>query len=85
VITDGGDSDRHSIGLQGLLHQLRKENDPSRPVAVFAIAYGPSGDVATLSKISAATGGRAYAAPDPRMINQVLADAIGRRACSPSC
>ena len=85
VITDGADSDRHTIGLDRLLAQLRKENDPKRPVAVFAIAYGPTGDLGTLTKISEATGGRAYAAPDPRMISRVMADAIGRRACSPDC
>ena len=85
VITDGADSDRRSIGRERLLAQLRKENDPKRPVAVFAIAYGPTGDLGTLTKISEATGGRAYAAPDPRMISRVMADAIGRRACSPDC
>ena len=85
VITDGADSDHHSIGRKRLLAQLRKENDPQRPVAVFAIAYGPAGDLGTLTKISEATGGRAYAAPDPRMISRVMADAIGRRACSPDC
>ena len=85
VITDGADSDRRTIGRDRLLKQLRKENDPKRPVAVFAIAYGPTGDLGTLTKISEATGGRAYAAPDPRMISRVMADAIGRRACSPDC
>jgi hypothetical protein len=85
VITDGADTDPQSIGKTRLLTTLRKENDPKKPVAVFAIAYGPTGDLSTLTKISEATGGRAYAAPDPRMINEVMADAIGRRACEPDC
>jgi hypothetical protein len=85
LITDGADSDRKSIGRAGLLAQLRKENDPKRPVAVFAIAYGPTGDLDTLTEISKATGGRAYGAPDPRTINRVMADAIGRRACDSGC
>lgn len=85
LITDGADTDPKSIGKDKLLAQLRKENDPKKPVAVFAIAYGPTGDLGTLTKISEATGGRAYAAPDPRMISKVMADAIGRRACNPDC
>jgi len=85
IITDGGNSDKAGISTKDLLRTLAAENDPERPVAVFAIAYGPSGDVASLQRISAVTGGRAYAAPDPRQINAVLADAIGRRSCSPDC
>ena len=85
VITDGGNSDRHGISLDQLLRTLRSENDPSRPVAVYSIAYGPSGDLASLQRISTAVGGKAYAAPDPRMINDVLRDAVGRRACTPRC
>lgn len=85
IITDGGNSDRNGISTPDLLKTLAAENDPERPVAVFAIAYGPSGDLASLQKISAVTGGRAYAAPDPRQINQVLADAVGRRSCTPDC
>jgi Mg-chelatase subunit ChlD len=85
VITDGGNSDPHGVSLSRLLSLLTKENDPARPVAVFAIAYGPSGDLKTLRRISDAAGGQAYAAPDPRMISRVLQDAIGRRACATQC
>lgn len=85
VITDGGNADRDGISTRQLLRLLRAEQDPDKPVAVFAIAYGPSGDLAALQRIAAVTGGRAYAAPDPRQISQVLADAIGRRSCTPDC
>ncbi len=85
VITDGGNSDKNGVSLDELVSTLKRENDPKRPVAVFAIAYGPESDLASLKRISAAAGGQAYAAPDPRMISAVLRDAIGRRACSPDC
>jgi Ca-activated chloride channel family protein len=85
VITDGGNNDPKGITLPRLLTVLRSENDPTRPVAVFAIAYGPTGDLPTLTSISEATNGKAYAAPDPRMISRVLRDAIGRRACTANC
>jgi hypothetical protein len=85
LITDGANDDDQGITLSQLLRTLRAENDPARPVALFAIAYGPASDVASLSAISAATGGRTYAARDPRTIDQVLMDAIGRRACARVC
>ena len=50
VITDGADTDPQSIGKARLLAKLRKENDPKKPVAVFAIAYGPTGDLGTLDQ-----------------------------------
>ena len=79
VITDGADDDPGGIGLPRLLRTLR-EADPARPVPVFSIAYGPSGDRRSLAAIGAATGGRTYVARDPRAIDDVLLDAIGRRA-----
>lgn len=85
LITDGANDDDQGLTLQQLLKVLRKENDPSRPVALFAIAYGPTSDVASLNAITGVTGGRTYAARDPRAIGQVLMDAVGRRACSKSC
>ncbi|HET9871816.1 MAG TPA: substrate-binding domain-containing protein [Propionibacteriaceae bacterium] len=85
VITDGGNNDPTGITLQRLVATLRHEHDPARPVALFSIAYGPTGDLPSLTMISQATGGKAYAAPDPRMISRVLGDAIGRRACAPNC
>jgi hypothetical protein len=85
LITDGANDDDHGLTLSQLLSELRRENDPARPVALFAIAYGPASDVPSLSAITGVTGGRTYAARDPRAIGQVLMDAIGRRACSGGC
>jgi Mg-chelatase subunit ChlD len=85
LITDGANDDDQGITLSQLLRALRAEKDPARPVTLFAIAYGPASDVSSLSAITAVTGGRTYAARDPRAIGQVLMDAIGRRACAGSC
>jgi len=86
LITDGANEDpQGGIDLPALLQALRQENDPNKPVPVFAIAYGPSGDLAALQQITQVTGGQAYAARDPRTIGSVMLDAIGRRACAPSC
>ncbi|MGY1638702.1 substrate-binding domain-containing protein [Geodermatophilus sp. SYSU D00742] len=85
LLTDGRNDDPDGIGLPQLLDTLRTEADPARPVPVFAIAYGPDGDLAALSEIAAATGGAAYASQDPAGIGQILLDAVGRRLCRPNC
>jgi Mg-chelatase subunit ChlD len=85
LITDGANDDDQGIGLSQLLRTLRQENDPSRPVALYAVAYGPASDVPSLSAIASATGGRVYEARDPSTVGSALMDAIGRRACASSC
>jgi hypothetical protein len=82
LITDGANDDDQGITLSQLLTALRQENDPARPVALYAVAYGPVSDVPSLTAISSATGGQTYEAKDPATIGKVLMDAIGRRACS---
>ncbi len=84
LVTDGANDDPHGITLATLLQALAAERDPTRPVAVFAVAYGPSADLGSLRLITTATGGVVYAARDPRTIGTVLANAIGRRVC-PTC
>jgi Ca-activated chloride channel family protein len=85
VITDGADSDRVGISLPKLLQTLRREHEATKPVAVYSIAYGRHGDPGSLRRISQATEGKSYVAPDPRLIGEVLRDAVGTRACSSDC
>jgi hypothetical protein len=85
LLTDGANHDAHGIGLAGLLDRLRAESDPSEPVPVISIAYGPDSDAASLRAISDVTGGATYVAADPRTIRSVLLDAIGQRLCRPDC
>ena len=82
LITDGANEDPHGFDLRTTLSLLASERDPARPVAVFAVAYGPSADLSALQRITAVTGGAAYPARDPRDIGSVIADAIGRRGSS---
>ncbi len=83
LVTDGANDDPHGISITTLLRTLTAERDAHRPVTVFAIAYGPSADLASLRQITAATGGAVYAAKDPRAIGTVLQDAVGRRVSAP--
>ncbi|MBC7261574.1 MAG: VWA domain-containing protein, partial [Chloroflexi bacterium] len=57
VITDGKENDSQ-ISLRELTNRLRQGNESGLPVVVFCVAYGDDADMATLEKISAATGGQ---------------------------
>jgi len=57
VMTDGKENDSQ-ISLRELTNRLRQGNASGLPVVVFCVAYGDDADLATLEKISAATGGQ---------------------------
>ncbi|MDZ8201478.1 VWA domain-containing protein [Microbacterium sp. SSW1-59] len=83
--TDGLNEDDQGLDLPELLVELEKLRDPSRPVAVIAIGYGPDTDQAALEQIAAATDGAAYQALEPTDIGTVLVDAVTQRGCRPNC
>jgi len=85
LLTDGADTDAHGIGLDELLGTLRAEQASGRPVPVITIAYGDESGAEALAAISAATDGASYQTSDPGRILQVFLDAVGQRACRPTC
>ena len=85
IMSDGMNDDAGSIDLSTLLSTLAAEQDPTRPVPVISIAFGPDSDVQALNQISKATGGAAYESRDPRQIGEIFLDAVGQRLCRPSC
>jgi Ca-activated chloride channel homolog len=76
LVTDGANTDTRGIGLADLLSRLRREHDSRRPLPIITIAVGRDADVATLRKISAATGGTTYTAAGPDDIRNAFLDAI---------
>jgi Mg-chelatase subunit ChlD len=84
LLTDGKNDDDDSIPLEQLLRQLQREAG-ERPVPVIGIAFGPDSDRDALNQISRATGGTTYVVDDVRRIHEVLADALARRPCRPTC
>ena len=76
LLTDGRNEDPGSLALPQLLHTLRAERDPARPVAVIAIGVGPDADAEALSRIVAATGGRSYVARNPAAMGKVFETAL---------
>ncbi len=85
LMTDGSNDDISTIKLPELLETLRREADPARPVPLFLVGLGPGADMAALTQIADATGGKSYQAMQPEDIKVVLLDAISQRRCRPNC
>jgi hypothetical protein len=83
VLTDGKNEDPGGISLDTLLSELGKLADPKRPLRLIGIGIGPGIDPAELKKISEATGGQAFTAPDPTKIGDVFYAALSKMLCNP--
>ncbi|ANZ36777.1 VWA domain-containing protein [Lentzea guizhouensis] len=85
LMTDGRNDDISSIDTAALIETLKRESDPARPVPIIMVGLGQEADMDALRAISAATGGKAYQAPNPEDIRAVLLDAVSQRRCRPNC
>ena len=85
LITDGRNEDENGIDLDTLLAELAKMDDPSKPVPVIMIGFGPDTDLAAMQQIAQATKGAAYSASRPEDLGTVLVDALSQRTCRPNC
>ncbi|MCF2526757.1 substrate-binding domain-containing protein [Yinghuangia soli] len=77
LLTDGKDEDTpFSMSKQAFLTELRKLQNPQKPLPVFAVGYGANADMATLQEIAKMTGGLAVPSVDPgdlvKAISQIL-------------
>jgi hypothetical protein len=71
VLTDG--SDPGPTSRASFLARLGAEHDPSRPVPLFAVGYGPGADMAALREAARVTGGQAVAAANPSDLDGAVA------------
>jgi von Willebrand factor type A domain len=85
LITDGKNEDDNGIDLDTLLAELAKIDDPSKPVPIIMIGFGPDTDLAAMQRIAQATKGAAYSASKPEDLSTVLVDALSQRTCRPNC
>lgn len=85
LITDGRNEDENGIDLDTLLAELARIDDPSKPVPVIMIGFGPDTDLAAMQRIAQATKGAAYSASKPEDLGTVLVDALSQRTCRPNC
>ena len=83
LITDGKNEDENGIDLDTLLAELAKMDDPTKPVPVIMIGFGPDTDLAAMQRIAQATKGAAYSASKPEDLGTVLVDALSQRTLPP--
>ncbi|HVM55001.1 MAG TPA: substrate-binding domain-containing protein [Acidimicrobiales bacterium] len=78
LLSDGQNEDPRNSDLQGLLTELGSANEgqASRPVRLFAIAYGDGADTITLGQLAEATNAALYNASDPASIRRVFTSVI---------
>jgi hypothetical protein len=79
LLTDGQNEDPNSISLDELLAELKRLEDPARPVLILTIGITEDADAASLKKIADATGGTSYIAETPADISSVFIDAVAAR------
>jgi von Willebrand factor type A domain len=82
VFTNGNNEDPNGITLPDLLTALRNEYNPTQPVQIIMVGYGNGVAGEGPQKIAEATGGKAYVVQSPQQIQEVVLDAISRRACT---
>jgi hypothetical protein len=86
ITTDGKNDDDVSITRPQLLAELRKLNDPRRPLPILFIGIGGGIDPNELNEIADATGGRVFLSQDPSGIRQIFFTALSDLGCQPpSC
>jgi ABC-type molybdate transport system substrate-binding protein len=83
VMTDGKDDNASDISRAQLLTELRKLQNPRRPLKLIGIGIGPDADKAELTAIAKATGGQAFLAANPTKIGDVFYAALSLMLCQP--
>ncbi|HET9139849.1 substrate-binding and VWA domain-containing protein [Actinophytocola sp.] len=83
VLTDGKNDDRDSISLEQLIAELKKLQDPKRPLLMTGIGIGDGVDPAELKAIAEATGGAYFTTPDPTKINEIFYASLSKMLCQP--
>jgi hypothetical protein len=83
VMTDGQDDNDSDITRDQLRDELRKLQNPRRPLKLIGIGIGPDVDAAELTDLTKVTGGQAFVAPDPAKIGDVFYSALSLMLCQP--
>ena len=80
LFTDGKNENKDGITRASLISQLKKLNDPKRPVRMIVIGIGNEVDRNELQAITGATSdGGVFVAPDPAKIGDIFLQAISLR------
>src|SRR5699024_7659571 len=80
LLTDGHNDNPGGLELDALLEEIDSLSDPSQPIPIITIAFGPEVQhLEPLQEIAAATGGAAYMTEDPTEIGDIFLQAFSLR------
>ncbi len=79
LMTDGRNEDANSISLEQLLAELKKRQDPARPVLIVTIGISDDADTSALKQIAEATGGTSHIERSAADVKGVFYEAIAAR------
>ena len=86
IATDGKNDDASSISRSELLAELKKLNDPRRPLPIVFMGIGGDIDPDELDDIASATDGRVFQAKKASDIRDIFFTALSDFSCQPpSC
>src|SRR5699024_12847224 len=80
MLTDGDNDNPGGLEMDELLEEIDGLSDPSQPIPIITIAFGPEVQhLDPLQEIAAATCGAAYTTDDPTAIGDILRQAFSPR------
>jgi Ca-activated chloride channel family protein len=83
LLTDGKNEEAPGLTLDQLVAELKKIQDPHRPIQVIALGIGNQVSEAELRTITDTTGGATFLAPDPSQIGEIFLKALAQRPDTP--
>jgi hypothetical protein len=79
MLTDGKNDDDNGVSQAALLAELKRIEDPERPIQVVIIGIGNEVNKAELDSITKVTGGGVFVTEDPAKISEIFLRAIALR------
>ncbi|WP_327023675.1 substrate-binding and VWA domain-containing protein [Micromonospora sp. NBC_01739] len=83
VMTDGRNEDDDSIGRAALLAELKRMQEPRRPLPIIFIGLGEEIDPEELKAIAKVTGGRVFVTAQPSGMRRIFFSALADLSCLP--
>lgn len=83
IFTDGKNEDSQGLNQAQLVEELKKAQDPKRPIRLVIIGLGTGVDRAQLESITNSVGGGVFIAEDPAKIKDIFLKAIASRTSIP--
>ncbi|NGM15720.1 substrate-binding and VWA domain-containing protein [Verrucosispora sioxanthis] len=83
VMTDGRNEDDDSIGRADFLAELKRLQEPRRPLPIIFIGLGTDIDPEELKAITKVTGGRVFVTEQPGGMRRIFFSALADLSCLP--